>query len=162
MTRHARTARLAAIGSLFAGLVMAGAAFAARPYVDIEKKLTPGQMRATGLDQLDPQQLSLLNQLLRDEHTAVADESVAAERDRKHRAAEEPVASRLKGEFRGWSNGTIFALENGQRWRVLDGDFHATQRLANPAVTIKPGLFGSWYMQVEGVSVNAKVKRADP
>jgi hypothetical protein len=43
---------------------------------------------------------------------------------------------------------------------VLDSDF-ATKPLSNPKVTISPGLFGSWYMLVEGTSVKAKVKRAD-
>jgi hypothetical protein len=69
-----------AIAGLFA-VVAAGAAFAQRPYVAIEQRLTPGQMHATGLDQLDAEQLSLLNQLLREEQAAVEVESVAAARN---------------------------------------------------------------------------------
>ena len=36
------------------------------PYVEVERRLTAEQMRATGLDTLSPEQLALLNRLLRD------------------------------------------------------------------------------------------------
>ena len=134
---------------------------AERAYVPIEQRLTADQMQATGLNQLSPAQLTLLNQLLRDEHNAVAAESKAAERERKKGEDAAPVASTLKGEFRGWKPGTIFELANGQRWRVLEGDFHASRPLKDPQVTIKPGLFGGWYLLVEGVGVRVKVKRLD-
>jgi hypothetical protein len=136
-------------------------AAAERPYVAIEQRLTPEQMHATGLDQLGTEQLVLLNQLLREEHLAVAAESKAAERARKKTEDAAPVTSTLKGEFRGWKNGTVFELANGQRWRVLDDEFHATKSLANPAVTVKPGVLGSWYLIVEGVGVPAKVRRVE-
>ncbi|HEV8694954.1 MAG TPA: hypothetical protein VGQ93_12345 [Lysobacter sp.] len=136
-------------------------AAAERPYVAIEQKLSPEQMQATGLNQLSAEQLALLNQLLREEHTAVAAEVKAAERERKKNEDTAPIASALKGEFRGWKNGTVFELANGQRWRVLDNEFYTTKMLTNPTVTVKPGLFGSWYMQVEGVGVQVKVKRVD-
>lgn len=153
---------------LLAGVVIAlGAlgsspALAERPYVAIEQRLSAEQMRATGLDQLSPEQLSLLNQLLRDEHTQVAVESVAAERVRKKSEDTAVVSSRLNGEFRGWKTGAVFELENGQRWRAMDGEFYTTKRLPNPNVTVKPSAFGTWYMQVEGANVNIKVKRIEP
>jgi hypothetical protein len=138
-----------------------GVAFAERPYVAIEQRLSTSQMQATGLDQLSAEQLSLLNQLLREEQATVADESAMAERERKTREAEAPVSSTLKGEFRGWQAGTVFELENGQRWRVIDGEYYTTMRLANPAVTVKPGFLGSWYIRIEGVNVGAKVRRVE-
>ncbi|HWS25308.1 MAG TPA: hypothetical protein VN259_01915 [Xanthomonadales bacterium] len=47
---------------------------AAQPQpVDIEQRLTPEQMHATGLDTLSPAQLQLLNRLLREESTPVSD-----------------------------------------------------------------------------------------
>jgi hypothetical protein len=101
-----------------------------------------------------------LNQLLSNEQATIAAQSGEAERERKTEDARTPVSSSLRGEFRGWQNGTVFELENGQRWRVLDSDF-ATKPLPSPKVTISPGLFGSWYMLVEGTSVKAKVKRVD-
>jgi hypothetical protein len=138
-----------------------GAALAERPYVAIEQRLSAAQMQATGLDQLDAEQLSLLNQLLSEEQTSVAAESAAAERERKTREAETPVASALKGEFRGWQTGTVFELENGQRWRVVDGEYYTNTRLTNPKVTVRPGLLGSWYIRIEGVPIGAKVKRVE-
>jgi len=141
-------------------ILASGSVLAERPYTPIEQRLSPEQMHATGLDQLQPQQLWLLNQLLSSEQANIAAQSAKAERERKTEDARTPVSSSLRGEFRGWQNGTVFELENGQRWRVLDNDF-ATKPLSNPKVTINPGLFGSWYMLVEGTSVKAKVKRID-
>jgi hypothetical protein len=152
--------RVLAAAVLSVGILASGSALAGRPYTLIEQRLSPEQMHATGLDQLQPEQLSLLNQLLSNEQANIAAQSAKAERERKTEEARTPVSSSLKGEFRGWQNATVFELENGQRWRVLDGDF-ATKPLSNPKVTISPGLFGSWYMLVEGTSVKAKVKRVD-
>jgi hypothetical protein len=152
--------RVLAAAVLSACILASGSALAERPYTPIEQRLSPEQMRATGLDQLQPEQLSLLNQLLSNEQASIVAQSAKAERERKTEEARTPVSSSLKGEFRGWQNGTVFELENGQRWRVLDSDF-ATKPLSNPEVAISPGLFGSWYMLVEGTSVKAMVKRVD-
>ena len=138
-----------------------GVAFAERPYVAIEHRLSASQMQATGLDQLSAEQLSLLNQLMREQQATDEVESVTAERERKTHEAETPISSTLKGEFRGWQAGTVFELENGQRWRVIDGEYYTTMRLAHPAVTVKPGFLGSWYIRIEGVSVGAKVRRVE-
>jgi len=153
--------RVLAGAALLAGILAGGSAVAQQAYTPIEERLSPEQMRATGLDQLQPEQLSLLNRLLSNEQASIAAQSVQAERERRSEQEKTPVSSSLKGEFRGWQNGTVFELENGQRWRVIDSDFQATRRLSNPKVTISPGLFGSWYMLVEGTTVKAKVKRAD-
>jgi hypothetical protein len=153
--------RVVAASLLISGSLVSDPAVAERPYIAIEQRLSAEQMLATGLNQLNPEQLSLLNDLLREEQTNVAAESAAAERDRTKQEAQTPVSSRLK-EFRGWQNGTVFGLENGQHWRVLGDEFYASKRLLNPNVTVKPGLLGSWYLQIEGVSVAAKVKRVDP
>jgi hypothetical protein len=152
--------RVLSAAVLSACIFASGSAFAEQPYTPIELRLSSEQMHATGLDQLKQEQLSLLNQLLSNEQATIAAQSAKAERERKTEDARTPVSSSLKGEFRGWQNGTVFELENGQRWRVLDSDF-ATKPLSSPKVTISPGLFGSWYMLVEGTSVKAKVKRAD-
>ena len=66
---------------------------AERPYAAIEQRLNAQQMQATGLDQLDAERLSLLNQLLREEQASVAVESAAAERERKTREVDGPSAA---------------------------------------------------------------------
>lgn len=142
-------------------LFASAAATAQRPYIAIEQRFSSEQMRATGLDQLNSEQLTLLNQLLREEQANAGAES-APERDHQKREAETPISSKLKGEFHGWETGTVFELENGQYWLALDGRFYTTKRLVNPIVTVNPSLFGTWYMRVDGANVNIKVKRIEP
>lgn len=158
--------RSTAIRGLAAALLLAcalssGNALAERPYVAVEQRLSAEQMQSTGLDQLSADQLSLLNRLLRDEQANIVSETEVFTRERTRAEDRTAVDSSLKGDFRGWQNGTVFELENGQRWRVVDGEFHATKRLSQPKVTISPGALGSWYMQVEGTGVKAKVKRIE-
>jgi hypothetical protein len=154
--------RAPAAAVLFACVLASGSALAERPYTPIEQRLSPEQVRATGLDQLRPEQLALLNQLLSNEQAGIAAQSAQAERERRSEEAKAPVSSSLKGEFRGWQNGTVFELANGQRWRIMDNEFRAIRSLSNPKVAISPGPFGSWYMRIEGTSVKVKVKRVDP
>ena len=54
------------------------AVLAKQPYVDLEQHLTEEQLHATGLDTLSPEQLQLLNNLLRDD-VAKATEAGKAE-----------------------------------------------------------------------------------
>ena len=146
---------------LFAGVLAGTNAWAERPYTAIEQRLSAEQMQATGLDQLTSEQLALLNRLLREEQASLAAQTPQPSPERERDQARNPVKSSLKGEFRGWQNGSVFELENGQRWRVVDNEFQATRALANPQVTITPGVLGSWYMEVAGTGVKAKVRRAD-
>lgn len=72
--------------------------------------------------------------------------------------ASEALVSRLKSEFRGWSKGTVFELENGQRWQVVGADEYVSPPMPPCAVSIKPGVLGTYWMQFEGVRSRAKVK----
>ena len=110
--------------------------------------------------------MSLLNSLLKDERAAEV-EAVRAEarRDNESDADKnrEPIVSKIVGDFAGWSASTTFQLANGQTWRVVNTpDYYVpkSKTLANPAVSITPGLLGGWFLQVEGHSVRAKVKQA--
>lgn len=141
-------------------------AWAARDYVDIEKRLTPAQMQATGLDTLSAEQLRLLNTLLGEETKAVVE---ATRKESGPRVTGtlfggdglDPITSTLKGDLRGWSRGTVFALENGERWRVIEGDYYAGKSLAGAKVVVSPGKISGWYLQVEGQNPRPKVQRAD-
>lgn len=131
------------------------------PPVDLERRLTPEQMRATGLDRLSAAELALLNRLLREDRAdARHAEAVATAglRTAPERAREVRVESALSGEFRGWSPGTVLQLQNGQQWRVLEGELH-TKRMTSPNVTVEPGFMGAWYLRVEGQMQRAKVRR---
>src|SRR6478672_5519821 len=106
-------------------LVLASCALAAAPaWVDLEKRLTPEQLHATGLDTLSPAQLALLNRLLREDAAAAPAASSATgtatppppQPAPMHIGLEEgPVHSRLVGTLSGWEPGTEFVLANGQK-----------------------------------------------
>ena len=68
------------------------------------------------------------------------------------------IASRIVGEFRGWSGDTVFRLENGQIWRQT-GDGAVSIRLDSPNVTIERGAIGGFFLRVEGLGARVKVKR---
>ena len=71
----------------------------------------------------------------------------------------EPVTGVLQGEFRGFGKGRIFTLDNGQVWEQSDATSLGGVRSTSPKVSIKPGMMGVWYMKVEGVNTQAKVRR---
>lgn len=155
--------RLPVAGFAVAAMLACGAGSAAPPYQPLENRLSAEQMRATGLDQLSPAQLELLNRLLREEQTAlVAETAAVAARDHARRT-EEPVASTIKGDFRGWQKGTVFELANGQRWRVTDDDeYYIPRALTAPRVVVKQGTLGSWSIEIEGVRTAPRVRRVVP
>lgn len=78
-------------------LAMASVVGAEAAYVDVERRLTREQLRATGLDTLSPAQLKLLNQLLREEApqsvaTTQAGQPVAVTEQAESAAPHTPVA----------------------------------------------------------------------
>jgi len=185
-------------GSLMLMLLLAAScAGAQQPYVDIERRFTPEQLRETGLDGLTAAQLQALNRLLRGETSAVGAGSTAATVPAADPAA--PVAgtaaaapvpgsgsagaarpiddpgtafnliglsdavikSRLVGTVSGWEPGTVFALANGQRWKVLKGSAKLRTPKESPEVLVVPGIAGRWFLQVDEAYPKARVYRID-
>lgn len=164
-------------------LCLAGlTARAAETYVELERRLTPEQMKATGLDTLSPGQLRLLNTLLSDiEAGRVAEAKVEAKAEAKAEVAREaptptarvgegdhllgldvaPIRSRVKGEVTGWEPGTVFELENGQQWKVLKGKLTLPKPLQSPEILVVPGIAGRWFLQVDEDMPKARVYRID-
>jgi hypothetical protein len=140
------------------------------PYRPIEQRMPAELRKASGLDQMTPDQLAVLNDWLRQEQAADV-EKVRADIAEDRRSFSglfgggkdvEPIVSKLTGEFRGWDPGTIFTLHNGQRWQVVDTPgYYVPKRSAtqDPAVSISPSPMGAWRLQVEGHAVRAKVRR---
>lgn len=142
-------------------------AMAGPPYVPIEQRLKPEQLTATGLDTLTPGQLALLNDLLRES-------TVSGETARQPHAGEPTVRqsfiglddkaihSRLKGSISAWGPGTVFELENGQRWQVLKGSMTLAKPLLAPVVELVPGIAGRWFLHVGDDDLpGARVYRVD-
>lgn len=168
-------------GGLAMLLLVSFQLFAQSAYVDIEKRLTAEQRRATGLDTLSAEQLALLNVLLRDsdaEHLAeVKEEAKAEARAEVARALpdtpegragsgliglnDEPIRSRVKGEISGWEPGDVFQLENGQQWKVLKGKMRLPKTLQSPEIVVVPGIAGRWFLQVDEDTPKARVYRID-
>ncbi|TWI14105.1 hypothetical protein [Aerolutibacter ruishenii] len=122
--------------------------------VPVEKRFSAEQFQAAGLHRLSADELATLNRLLQEDQARVLRRATAPTRE------QEPVRSSIAGEFRGWSTGTVFTLANGEKWRVTEGSY-TVRPVTRPAVTIRPGMISGWYMEVEGHSVKAKVRRAD-
>ena len=68
------------------------------------------------------------------------------------------IESRLAGRFEGWKKGTLFELENGQVWRCID-DREVYGARDNPKVTIRRNFMGSYWLKIEGLHAQARVRR---
>ena len=154
--------RLLVLLLLFATAV----AFAQSAYVNIESRLTPEQLRETGLDMLSAEQLVALNRVLRAEAEQVAKSAAARPTEGAASAwqlglDEKPIRSRLKGSFSGWEPGTEFELENGQRWKVFKGSLKLRKPLQSPEVEISAGVAGCWFLHFDENWPGARVYRID-
>jgi len=149
-------------------LLASFAVLAKQPYVDIEQRLTAEQLHATGLDQLSPEQLKLLNGLLREDVVkAVEAGRTEVETERASSSSsliglnDEPIRSRVKGPVAGWEPGTVFELENGQNWKVLKGSMKLRKPFESPEIVVVPGIAGRWFLQVDEDMPKARVYRID-
>lgn len=131
----------------------------------IEQRMTPEQFKAAGLDKLSAAELAQLNAWLDQQRGTRADkapeEQAAPERrsDAFVGVDDGPIHGRLKGAVDDWAPGTVFELENGQRWRVLKGRMHLKKPLQSPEIVIVPGMLGGWFFQVDENLPKARVER---
>ena len=154
-------------------LGLAGALVAAEPF---SRSLAPADFAAAGLGRLTPEELARLDALIaaRTAPPAAAPLPAAPPSAAARPASspfrrttpavveeEAPVESRLKGEFRGWEPRAVFTLENGERWQETGGTTYAGSPLAAPAVRIRAGALGAYWMRIEGVGREVKVRRVD-
>ena len=175
--------------SLLALLLLASAPVCGQQAVQLQQQMGATEFKASGLEKLSPSELHHLQQWLA-EHSgtlattipaseatsaaAVSDSQAATSRrgwfshksDRTDAKAEtkarNTVTSKIAGAFNGWDPGSTLTLENGQKWRVVDGSsLTVRETMASPEVTVKPGFLGSWTLKVRGYNTNAKVKPAN-
>ena len=70
------------------------------------------------------------------------------------------IQSRLVGRFDGWRGNVRLELANGQVWQVVDGSRYTVGgSIDAPRVTIRRGVLGAMYMDIEGVGVSPRVRR---
>ncbi|HIE1100987.1 MULTISPECIES: hypothetical protein [Stenotrophomonas] len=143
---------------------------------DLQQQMSPTEFKAAGLDKLSAQELATLNRWLQGKVEAATTQAVAAVREEareqgrqevivKNRGffdfgSSEPITGVLQGEFRGFGKGRVYVLENGQEWEQTDTTSVVGVRKQSPKVSIKPGVMGVWYMKVEGVNAQPKVRRS--
>ncbi|KQY49673.1 hypothetical protein [Lysobacter sp. Root494] len=152
--------------ALCAVLSVSMPALAQSSQADVEQRFTPAEMHEAGLDTLSPAQLAALNRLLRE--NAVRTSSSASARPMGEQADrfyigldDKPIHSRVAGTVEGWDPGTVFVLENGQRWKVLKGAMKLRKPLQAPEIVVVPGIAGRWFLQVDEDMPKARVYRID-
>ena len=148
--------------------------FGADGFSSLEEQMSGKEYTAAGLDKLTPAELDALNNWIRGHSLGTLDQpkpgSVTASTNtsgdmrglsQKSNDNEDksPIQSRIIGSFSGWDGRTIFKLENGMIWEQDDKDKFYIREVQNPAVTIKPGIFGSWHLSIEGYSSKCRVER---
>ena len=146
----------------------------------LEERMTGKEFMESGLHRLRPEELETLNDWIRERLLAqyeVSRQTVTDPVERVEipeapipsgqpgkvpetdRIPREELQSRIVGKFSGWSGETEFELENGMVWKQKESDSFYIQAVENPVVTIKPGLFGSWRLSVEGYKSAVRVER---
>ena len=68
------------------------------------------------------------------------------------------LESQIAGTFEGWGPNSKITLANGQVWQISDGSRRMVW-LESPKVTIRRGAIGSFFLDVERVSVAPRVRR---
>lgn len=157
-------------------LSLSAPALAQRVEGDLQQQMSPAEFKSAGLDKLSAQELAALNRWLQGKVEAATTQAVAAVREEareqgrqevivKNRGffdfgSSEPITGALQGEFRGFGKGRVYVLDNGQEWEQTDTTSVVGVRKQSPKVSIKPGVMGVWYMKVEGVNSQPKVRRS--
>ena len=80
---------------------------------------------------------------------------------RPERVERTGTSGTIAGELRKWSTGQTVQLDNGQRWRIVQGDVFFSNPVTNPKVTIEPGFLGAWWMRMDDATPAVKVQRVD-
>jgi hypothetical protein len=150
-----------------AAFVLPTSALLAQSFSTVEERMSAAEFREAGLEKLSETELAALNAWLQRQGTTATRAAPPAEDNRGLRPSPSaqqrgPVISKLVGESKGWSYGTIFRLENGQVWRSVDrGSRLAGIRLTNPRVEIRQGMMGNWRLKFADYNTTTQVERIE-
>jgi hypothetical protein len=123
----------------------------------IDKLMTESEFATTGLNKLNDEEIKALNQWLI-KYTASEAPILKKTTRAVKEAGKKAIISQIKGDFGGWSGGTLFYLKNGQVWKQRHLDKYSI-KLKNPNVKIKQNLLGFYMMRVEGADKAIGVER---
>jgi len=154
----------------------------------LENEMSREERVATGVSELKPEQLQLLNSWLRERFGAevlaekaevspapaaaveaeverrVAAEVAAAKAKMKAAEeaveAQEPFEARIVGGFSGWDQRTLFTLDNGQVWRQRNGSQYRHTSDDN-RVRFNKNFLGLWTMEVRSSGRSVGVRRVN-
>lgn len=145
-------------------LLAFAAAVSAQGFSSLEERMSEREFKAAGLDKLSAEELQYLNDWLAQrglsQPAAAAPAPAAPGEDLTGLSVGgDRVESRIRGSFRGWSGNTQFPLENGQVWEQAESGVLAGANLESPQVTITKGVFGAWFLRVEGYNKRVRVRR---
>jgi len=70
------------------------------------------------------------------------------------------MSSTIPGQFLGWDPYTKIRLANGQVWQIID-DSRRAYSMMEPKVTIRRGVFGAFFLEIEGANTTPKVRRVE-
>lgn len=173
--------RCLAILALLAGLAPVFAQQPVQEPTRLKQQMSADDFKAAGLDKLSGAELARLEAWLDREVSAQAavavEQAVAQVKDAAreegrqevivknrgffHFGSDEPIESRISGEFNGFGKGRRYTLDNGQVWEQTDSAALAGVRRSNPGVRIRPGVLGAWWLKIDGYNTQAKVQRVE-
>lgn len=143
------TRQFAVCACLAFGLLLARTVTAETP-PDVRALMTADEYQAAGLERLSPSELEALNRwLLRytAERASALRQPGGPVREEIRKVEQEPIRTRIVGEFRGWDGDTLFRLENGQVWKQrLPGQWY--YRASAPEVELSRNFMGYWILRV--------------
>lgn len=129
----------------------------------VETRMSAAEFKAAGLDKLSPDELRHLNAWLAAQSAEVASIAPAATPAPRARAITQRRTadlnkSRIQGTVQAWDVGTVFTLDNGEKWEVVAGKARLYRPLQHPEVTLVPSLMGAWFLKFNADSDVAKPK----
>jgi len=75
-----------------------------------------------------------------------------------NKAEPDTIESSIPGRFDGWRPKAIIRLANGQLWQISD-DSSGAYSFDNPNVKVRRGVFGAFYLEIEGANRSPRVIR---
>lgn len=146
------------LASLFAGGNIAAQA-AATAAVAVEQLMSAKQFEAAGLRKLSVEELTALNEWLRDYSRALIQGATASLLPQGSEIGSTPsvIESRIDGEFSGWEGETIFKLLNGQIWQQASYSYKYHYAYGPKVLIYKSGAL--YKMKVDGVDGEITVRR---